>query len=61
LEVCGVGEDEAARLLAAANSSVKTAIVMHSLGVDAAEAERKISEAGGVVRRVISLAPPSVA
>lgn len=61
MEVCGVSETEAARLLSASNNRVKTAIVMHSLGVDAVEAERQINQAGGVVRRVISIAPPPVA
>lgn len=61
MEVCNVSEDEAAQLLAAANNRVKLAIVMHTLGVDAAEAEQKINDAGGVVRRVVSITPPPVA
>jgi len=61
MEVCGVGEDEAATLLADANDRVKIAIVMHSLGVNAAEAEERINSAGGVVRRVITMNPPPVA
>ena len=61
MEVCGVNETDAASLLDASNASVKTAIVMHSLGVDAAEAEEKINEAGGVVRRILPIAPPPVA
>lgn len=61
MDVCGVDSEEAAKLLAASNNRVKTAIVMHSLGVDAAEAERQINSKGGVVRRVISLNPPPVA
>ena len=61
IEVCGVSEEEAATLLAAANDRVKIAIVMHSLGVNAIEAEDRINAAGGVVRRVITLTPPPVA
>jgi len=61
MDVCAVSERDAAELLAASNHRVKTAIVMHALGVTAAEAEAKILEAGGVVRRVLDLAPPPVA
>ena len=60
MEVCGVSEHEAATLLEAANNRVKTAIVMHSLGVTAAQADERIRAAGGVVRRVITGAPPPV-
>jgi N-acetylmuramic acid 6-phosphate (MurNAc-6-P) etherase len=37
---------------------VKTAIVMQKLGVSREEAERELSEAGGVIRRVVSEPPP---
>jgi N-acetylmuramic acid 6-phosphate etherase len=60
MNVCGVSEQEATTLLTAANMRVKTAIVMHSLGVSAAEAEEQINKAGGVVRRIITDAPPPV-
>ncbi|MEO7996409.1 MAG: N-acetylmuramic acid 6-phosphate etherase [Gemmatimonadaceae bacterium] len=60
MNICGVNEDEASALLTAANMRVKTAIVMHSLGVSAAEAESQIEKAGGVVRRIITDAPPPV-
>lgn len=60
MNICGVNEDEASALLTAANMRVKTAIVMHSLGVSAAEAEAQIEKAGGVVRRIITEAPPPV-
>ena len=60
MNVCGVPESEAATLLSAANMRVKTAIVMHALGLSAAEAENRINEAGGVVRRIITSAPPPV-
>jgi len=60
MEVCGVSESEATELLAASNNRVKTAIVMHSLGVSAEEAERQIDQAGGVIRKIVSIAPPPV-
>lgn len=60
MNICGVSEDEANALLAASNMRVKTAIVMHALGVSAAEAEAQIEKAGGVVRRIITDAPPPV-
>ena len=59
-EVCGVPRDEARALLDAAGQSVKLAIVMQKLGVDRAEAARRLAEFGGVIRRVIPDAPPPV-
>ncbi|HEY5490290.1 MAG TPA: N-acetylmuramic acid 6-phosphate etherase [Gemmatimonadaceae bacterium] len=58
--VCGVTRDEARALLDAAGQRVKTAIVMQKLTVDRAEAERRLAEHGGVIRRVIPDAPPPV-
>jgi N-acetylmuramic acid 6-phosphate etherase len=49
-----VGEDEAARLLAAADGEVKTAIVMARLRVDAPAARRRLARARGHVRRALS-------
>lgn len=60
MNICSVNEDEASELLTASNMRVKTAIVMHSLGVSAAEAEAQIEKAGGVVRRIITDAPPPI-
>ena len=59
-EVCGVTRAEARELLDAAGARVKLAIVMQKLGVDRAEAERRLAEHGGVIRRVIPDAPPPV-
>ena len=59
-EVCDVTRDQARDLLDAAGKSVKTAIVMHKLGVDRDEALRRLAEHGGVIRRVIPDAPPPV-
>ncbi len=56
--VCDIDRDAARLLLSRANSSVKLAIVMHALGVDAADAEFRLADAGGVIRRVIPNAPP---
>jgi N-acetylmuramic acid 6-phosphate etherase len=60
-EVCGVTRDEARALLAAADRSVKTAIVMQKLGVDRDAALAALAAAGGVIRRVVPDAPPPVA
>lgn len=60
MEVCGVDETKASELLVAANSRVKLAIVMHTLNLSADEAESRIEQAGGVIRRVVSLDPPPV-
>ena len=60
VEVCDVSSDEAGALLAAAGASVKTAIVMHFLGVDRAAAEQALDREGGVIRRVIGRNPPPV-
>jgi N-acetylmuramic acid 6-phosphate (MurNAc-6-P) etherase len=43
-----------------AGGSVKLAIVMHALGVDRDEAERRMEWGDGVVRRVIGGEPPPV-
>jgi len=60
MAVCGVTRDEARRLLAAADRSVKTAIVMQKLGVDRDEALAALERASGVIRRAIPDAPPPV-
>jgi len=59
--VCDVERDAARELLAAAGGRVKLAIVMHALGVGREEAERRLEQAGGVIRRVVPDAPPPVA
>jgi len=61
MEVCGVTSEEAVALLDSAGKSVKTAIVMQKKGVSRQDAERLLAEHGGVIRRVISDAPPPVA
>ena len=60
VEVTGVDRDEARRLLADAGDRVKTAIVMHALGIGREGAERALEAGGGVVRRVIPGPPPPV-
>lgn len=60
MEVCGVTRDEARDLLSSSARSVKTAIVMHELRVSREEAERRLAEAGGVIRRVVRRPPPAV-
>ena len=59
-EVCDVPREKARELLAAADKRVKTAIVMHKLGVDRDGALRALADAGGVIRRVVPDAPPPV-
>ena len=60
VEVCGVSRDEARALLEASGKKVKTAIVMQKLGVDRDGAERAIAAGGGVIRRILTDAPPPV-
>lgn len=59
-EVTGLPREEARALLVAADGRVKRALVMYSLGVDAATADARLAEHGGVIRRVIPNAPPPV-
>ena len=60
VEVCGVTREQARELLAAADKSVKTAIVMQKLGLGRDEALAALERAGGVIRRAIPDAPPPV-
>lgn len=60
IEVCGGDREQARETLRAADGRVKTAIVMRLLGVERAEAERRLDEAGGVIRRVVPNPPPPV-
>jgi N-acetylmuramic acid 6-phosphate etherase len=54
MAITGLTDDRAAAdLLDAADREVKTAIVMHKRGVDAAEARRLLAAAGGMLRAVI--------
>jgi N-acetylmuramic acid 6-phosphate etherase len=57
---CGVTRDQARELLAKAGKRVKTAIVMHKLGVDREKAEQELERAGGVIRRVVPGPPPPI-
>jgi len=49
----GVGDGRAGELLAAAAGSATTAILMGKLGIGREEAERRLAEAGGRVRRAL--------
>ncbi len=60
-EVCALSRPDAKALLERAGGRVKIAIVMQSLGVDRADAERRLGDAGGVIRRVVNTPPPAVA
>jgi N-acetylmuramic acid 6-phosphate etherase len=59
-EVTGLDRAGARALLAQAEGRVKRALVMHTLGVDAAAADARLDAAGGVIRKVVSQAPPPV-
>lgn len=58
--VCRLSRDDARALLENAGKRVKTAIVMHRLGVSREGAERAIERGGGVIRRVLPEPPPPV-
>jgi N-acetylmuramic acid 6-phosphate etherase len=60
MEVCDVDRLAARDLLRRTGGVVKTAIVAHFLGVSGAEAERRLEEAGGIIRRAIGREPPPV-
>jgi N-acetylmuramic acid 6-phosphate etherase len=60
MEIAGIDRDAAHKVLSAANGSVKTAIVMSLLGLTREEAENRLAEHGGVIRRVVNREPPPV-
>jgi N-acetylmuramic acid 6-phosphate etherase len=60
MEVCGIGREAARELVDRAKGHVKTAIVMHKLGMTREAAERALAEHEGVVRRVTREEPPPV-
>ncbi|MFH1685964.1 MAG: N-acetylmuramic acid 6-phosphate etherase [bacterium] len=53
IDLLGIDEAKAGQLLADAEGSVKTAIVMHKLSCDQPTAQRRLAEADGFVRRCI--------
>ncbi len=58
MECCAVDRAAARRAVAAAEGSVKLAIVMTRRGVDRAAAQRLLEAAGGFVRRAVGDPPP---
>ena len=60
ISTCDLPRDAARKLLALADGSVKLAIVMHKLRLDAPTARAQLDAVGGVIRRVIADAPPPV-
>lgn len=52
-EITGIPKDEASDLLEKSGRNPKVAIVMHLLGLDASEAQRRLDEKQGVLRDVI--------
>jgi N-acetylmuramic acid 6-phosphate etherase len=59
-EVCAVTASEARDLLRAADGSVKLAIVMNKLNVNAAGARAALEKESGVIRRIVKEPPPPV-
>jgi N-acetylmuramic acid 6-phosphate etherase len=57
MTVAGVDYDTAARAIADAGKSVKTAIVMLKLGCSRVDAESRLEQANGFVRRALAGAP----
>ena len=60
MEVCDLDRTRARGLLGESGGIVKTAIVMHFLGVDREAADRALDDASGVIRRAIGRNPPPV-
>ncbi len=58
--VCEVTRERARELLVGAEGKVKLAIVMSALSVSATEAEQQLDAVGGVIRRLLTTAPPPV-
>lgn len=58
METCDLPRAGARNLLDAAGGHVKTAIVMHHIGVSREEAARRLAAASGVIRRVVPLPSP---
>jgi N-acetylmuramic acid 6-phosphate etherase len=58
MECCGVDREAARAAITGAQGSVKVAIVMAAARVDRAEALRRLTDAGGLVRAVIGDPPP---
>src|SRR5918996_3111649 len=58
MEVCGVDREAARAAIAAAQGSVKLAIVMVKGKLDREEARRRLEAAGGYVRKVVGDPPP---
>jgi N-acetylmuramic acid 6-phosphate etherase len=56
-KLTGVDEEEAERLVAAADGELKTAVVARARGVSPAEARRLLAEAGGHLRQALGDAP----
>jgi N-acetylmuramic acid 6-phosphate etherase len=52
METLGLEREQAGRLLDASGGHVKTAIVMHRLGVDADTARERLEQAGGSIAGV---------
>ncbi len=51
--VTGISRDEAKKVLDAASGNAKVAIVMQKLGLDYAEAKKRLDENGGFIRKVL--------
>lgn len=55
---CALSREDARAVLARADGSVKLAIVMHKLSLDAATARARLDEVGGAIRKLVDDPPP---
>lgn len=58
MTTCAVSRDDARSILARADGSVKLAIVMHKLSLDAAAARARLDAVGGAIRALVNDPPP---
>lgn len=58
MTTCSVSREDARAVLARADGSVKLAIVMHKLSLDAAAARARLDEVGGAIRALVNDPPP---
>ncbi len=56
-EIAGVGSEEAMEALDRADGDLKVAVVMIKSGIERKEAERILTEVGGILRRALEGAP----
>lgn len=60
MEICDIGREAARELLERSGGVVKTAIVIHFMAVSRDDAQRRLEEHDGVIRRLVQRPPPPV-